>query len=144
MDIHDILEEERVHLNSGRSTWGLMCYEGVHGDDRRMLRISPLLETWASPCKKQKQMGFKTDRLLYRPSRLPVFVLEGLVLEAARDTLQLIAHSKEKRDASSLWYSSVTFFNLASTKLEDAVLDADAHTGCVAWQSEVSNNRPAI
>ena len=39
MDIHDVLEEERVHLSSGRSTWGLMCYEGVHGDERRMLRI---------------------------------------------------------------------------------------------------------
>ena len=42
----------------------------------------------------KKQMGFKIDRLLYRPSRLTVFVLEGLVLEAAQDTLQLIAHWK--------------------------------------------------
>ena len=39
MDIHVNLEEERVHLKSGRSTWGLMCYEGVHGDERGMLRI---------------------------------------------------------------------------------------------------------
>ena len=39
MDIHVNLEEEWVHLKSGRSTWGFMCYEGVHGDDRRMLRI---------------------------------------------------------------------------------------------------------
>ena len=39
MDIHDVLEEERVHLSSGRYTWGLMCYEGVHGDERGMLRI---------------------------------------------------------------------------------------------------------
>ena len=86
------------------------------------------------------------DRLLYRPSWLPVFrTLEGLVLEAARDTLQLIAHLNEKiRDASSFCYSSVTFFNLASTKLEDAVLDADTHTGRIARQSEVSNNRPTI
>ena len=58
-------------------------------------------------------MGFKMDRLLYRPSRLPVFVLEGLVLEAARDTLQLIAHSKEKkRDASSLWLLIDNLFKL--------------------------------
>ena len=41
-------------------------------------------------------------------------------------------------------YLSVTFFYLASTKLEDAVLDADTHTGRVARQSEVSNNRPII
>ena len=114
MDIHVNLEKERVHLKSGRSTWGLMCYEGVHGDDRRMLRITPLLETWASPCKKQKQMGFKMDRLLYGPSWLLVFVLEGLVLEAAQDTLQLIAHSKEKKRRLQLNYGSslVTFFNL--------------------------------
>ena len=59
--------------------------------------IAPLQEIWASPHKKQKQMGFKMDRLLYRPSWLPFFILEGLVLEAARDTLQLIAHSKEKK-----------------------------------------------
>ena len=39
MDIPDVVEEERVHLSSGRSTWGLMCYEGVHGDERGMLRI---------------------------------------------------------------------------------------------------------
>ena len=31
------------------------------------------------------------------PVGCPCFVLEGLVLEAARDTLQLIAHSKEKK-----------------------------------------------
>ena len=41
MDIHDILEEERVHLNSGRSTWNSSCYDGVHGDDRGMLRVIP-------------------------------------------------------------------------------------------------------
>ena len=40
MDIHVNLEGERVHLKSGRSTWGLMCYEGVHGDERGMLRIT--------------------------------------------------------------------------------------------------------
>ena len=67
------------------------------------------------------------------------------MLEAARDTLQLIAHSKEKKETPPAYgYSSVTFFNLASTKLEDAVLDADTHTGRVARQSEVSNNRPTI
>jgi hypothetical protein len=31
------------------------------------------------------------------PVGCPCFILEGLVLEAARDTLQLIAHSKEKK-----------------------------------------------
>ena len=59
--------------------------------------IAPSSKIWASPCKKQKQMVFKMDRLLYRPSWLLVFVLEGLVLEAARDTLLLIAHPKEKK-----------------------------------------------
>jgi len=46
------------------------------------------------------------------PVGCPCFVLEGLVLEAARDTLQLIAHSKEKRDASSLWLLIGNLFQL--------------------------------
>ena len=62
------------------------------------------------------------------PVGCPCFVLEGLVLEAARDTLQLIAHSKEKKETPPAYgYSLLTFFKLASTKLEDAVLDADTH-----------------
>ena len=72
-------------------------YKWKRGGRRVFLGSPPLQEIWASPRKKQKQMGFKMDRLLYRPSQLPVFVLEGLMLEAARDTLQLIAHLKEKK-----------------------------------------------
>ena len=77
-------------------------------------------------------MGFKVDRLLYRPSRLPMFRTGG---PCARGS---------PRHSPAYGYSSVTFFNLASTKLEDAVLDADTHTGRVTRQSEVSNKRPTV
>ena len=47
MDIHDVLEEERVHLNSNgvcsrsrhMSSWGSESSRSVHGDERGMLRI---------------------------------------------------------------------------------------------------------
>ncbi|VAI82180.1 unnamed protein product [Triticum turgidum subsp. durum] len=39
MDIRVNLKDEWVHLKSDRSSRGLRCYEGVHGDDRRMLHI---------------------------------------------------------------------------------------------------------
>ena len=47
------------------------------GGRRVFLGSPPLQEIWASNRKKQKQMGFKMDRLLYRPSRLPVFRIGG-------------------------------------------------------------------
>ena len=73
----------------------------------------------------QKQMGFKMDRLLYRPSRLPVFVLEGLVLEAARDTLQLIAHSKEKKRRLQLMATIGNLFQLGIHQIRGC------GTGCI-------------
>ena len=103
--------------------------------------IAPLSEIWASPRKKRKQMGFKMDRLLYRPSRLPVFRTGGPCARGSpRHSLAYCPFERKKETPPAYGYSSVTFFNLASTKLEDAVLDADTHTGRVAWQSEVSNN----
>ena len=111
----------RVRKMGSEGNWGVteagesieLQYKWKRGGRRVFLGSPPLQEIWASPRKKQKQMGFKMDRLLYRPSRLPMFcTLEGLVLEAARDTLQLIAHSKEKRDASSLWLLIGNLFQL--------------------------------
>ena len=52
-------------------------YKWKRGGRRVFLGLPPLQEIWASPCKKQKQMGFKMDRLLYRHSRLPVFRTGG-------------------------------------------------------------------
>ena len=95
--------------------------------------------------KKQKQMGFKMDRLLYRPSRLPVFRTGGPCARGSpRHSPAYCPFERKKETPPAYGYSSVTFFNLASTKLEDAVLDADTHTSRVARQSEVSNNRPTI
>ena len=79
----------------------------------------------------------------------PCFVLEGLntrgsPLETLSSSPAYCPFERKKETPPSYGYSSVTFFNLASTKLEDAVLDADTHTGRVARQSEVSNNRPTI
>src|SRR4051812_17104114 len=110
-------------------------FSGITPSSRNMGFSSQKTKKWALRC-----IGFCIG-----PVGCPCFVLEGLVLEAARDTLQLIAHSKEKNEMPPAYgYSLVTFFNLASTKLEDAVLDADTHTGRVGRQSEVSNNRPTI
>ena len=90
-------------------------------------------------------MGFKMDRLLYRPSRLPVFRTGGPCARGSpRHSPAYCPFERKKETPPAYGYSSVTFFNLASTKLEDAVLDADTHTGRVARQSEVSNNRPTI
>ena len=115
------------------------------GGRRVFLGSPPLQEIWASPRKKQKQMGFKMDRLLYRPSRLPVFRTGGPCARGSpRHSPAYCPFERKKETPPAYGYSSVTFFNLASTKLEDAVLDADTHTGRVARQSEVSNNRPTI
>ena len=93
----------------------------------------------------KKQMGFKMDRLLYRPSRLPVFRTGGPCARGSpRHSPAYCPFERKKETPPAYGYSSVTFFNLASTKLEDAVLDADTHTSRVARQSEVSNNRPTI
>ena len=115
------------------------------GGRRVFLGSPPLQEIWASPRKKQKQMGFKMDRLLYWPSRLPVFRTGGPCARGSpRHSPAYCPFERKKETPPAYGYSSVTFFNLASTKLEDAVLDADTHTGRVARQSEVSNNRPTI
>ena len=95
--------------------------------------------------KKQKRMGFKMDRILYQPSRLPVFRTGGHCARGSpRHSPAYCPFERKKETPPAYGYSSVTFFNLASTKLEDAVLDADTHTGRVARQSVVSNNRPTI
>ena len=52
-------------------------YKWKRGGRRVFLGSPPLQEICASPRKKQKQMGFKMDRLFYRPSRLPVFHTGG-------------------------------------------------------------------
>ena len=52
-------------------------YKWKRGGRRVFLGSPPLREIWASPCKKQKQMGFKMDRLLYRPNQLNVFRTGG-------------------------------------------------------------------
>ena len=120
-------------------------YKWKRGGRRVFLGSPPLQEIWASPRKKQKQMGFKMDRLLYRPSRLPVFRTGGPCARGSpRHSPAYCPFERKKETPPAYGYSSVTFFNLASTKLEDAVLDADTHTGRVARQSEVSNNRPTI
>ena len=105
----------------------------------------PLQEIWASPHKKQKQMGLKMDRLLYRPSQLPMFRTGGPCARGSpRHCPAYCPFERKKETPPAYGYSSVTFFNLASTKLEDVVMDADTHTGRIARQSEVSNNRPTI
>ena len=71
----------RVTKIGSRGNWGAteagesseLQYKWKRGGRRVFLGSDPLQEIWASPRKKQKQMGFKMDRLLYRPSRLPVF-----------------------------------------------------------------------
>ena len=93
----------------------------------------------------KKQMGFKMDRLLYRPSRLPVFCTRGPYARGRlRHSPVYYPFKRKKETPPAYGYSLVTFFNLLSTKLEDAVLDADTHTGRVVRQSEVSNNRSTI
>ena len=90
-------------------------------------------------------MGFKMDRLLYRPSRLPVCHTGGPCARGnPRHSPAYFPFERKTGMPPAYGYSSVTFFNLASTKLEDVVLDAETHTGRVARQSEVSNNRPTI
>ena len=51
-------------------------YKWKRGGSGVFLGSPPLQEIWASP-RKKKQMGFKMDRLLYQPSRLPVFRTGG-------------------------------------------------------------------
>ena len=114
--------------------------EGGFSWDRPLFKKYGLLLT-----KNQKQMGFKMDRLLYRPSRLPMFRTGGPSARGSpRHSPAYCPFKRKKETPPAYGYSSVTFFNLASTKLEDAVLDADTHTGRVARQSEASNNRPTI
>ena len=103
-------------------------YKWKRGGRRVFLGSPPLQEIWAFPRKKQKQMGFKMDRLLYRPSRLPGFHTGGLCARGSpRHSPAYCPFERKKETPPAYGYSSVTFFNLASTKLEDAVLDADTH-----------------
>ena len=59
---------------------------------------------WDRPS--SRNMGFSSQKNKWAlrwigfcigPVGCPCFILEGLVLEAAQDTLELIAHSKEKK-----------------------------------------------
>ena len=105
----------------------------------------PLFKKYGLLLAKNKKMGFKMDTLLYWPSRLPVFCTGGPCARGSPRHSPAYCPFERKRETPPAYgYSSVTFFNLASTKLEDALPDADTHTGRVAWQSEVSNNRPTI
>ena len=127
---------------SGRATYSISGSEEEGGFfwDRPLFKKYGLLLT-----KNKNKWALRWIGFCIGPVGCPCFVLEGLVLEAARDTLQLICPFKRKKETPPAYgYQSVTFLNLASTKLEDAVLDADTHTGRVARQSEVSNNRPTI
>ena len=103
-------------------------YKWKQGGRRVFLGSPPLQEIWASPRKKQKkQMVFKMDRLLYRPSRLPVFRTGRPCARGSPRHSPAYYPFEKKETPPSYGYSSVTFFDLASTKLEDAVLDADSH-----------------
>ena len=102
--IHVNLEEEWVHLKSGRSTWGLRCYEGVQGDDRRMLHITPVQPRTMDPPRQNNipsqhiptppgHYSNHLDNIITVASRLAAFPVEGespvaVEMRRARDLLQ--------------------------------------------------------
>jgi hypothetical protein len=143
-------------MGSGRN-WGAteagesseLQYKWRRGG-RRFSLGSPLFKKYGLFLAKNKnKWALRWIGFCIGPVGCSCVVLEGLntrgsPLETLSSSPAYCPFERKKETPPAYGYSSVTFFNLASTKLEDAVLDADTHTGRVARQSEVSNNRPTI